>query len=277
MRSTIQLFGLTPNQLVAEADFRATRDEQGAWSGSQSFFCRQGDFSEIEPRIKAGNAYSLNTMLKPFWVFLLVKSYESQDEPGGITRVNVQYTGVLPESTSSFDSGVTTYQLSGAIAEKDIINHPKVQKLDDITAITALFTGKGVIKKYASGAGAGDLQVVNASDTEDEIGKIYSMTWYEKIFVKGERTYLAPTLEWTKSGTIKGRLSKQQSKVEKLGYIDTPDGRPVTPAGRNWLLVGVDEGRTIGATEDSASSYSYRWMLSDPGKEWDADIYTPDE
>ena len=273
--SISSLYGFAPNELKPGPDFRCEVQPTGLYTGSMSFTCRKFDYSSgpIQAKIKRGKTLtSLYTELGPEWDFLLVQSAEHEHQPGGITKVFVNFEG-YPDGEFTWETdpdGEGSYSLNAALTEGDMILHPKVQACDYIIGLSALFYGTGFVK--TCGTLGTSIEVVDANDNIIEtINDEESLKWYRIIFTEGNRTYQVPTAEWTQTKTNRGGLTS--GDLSGHGFIDTPAGNPPDFTGRNWLYTGVTETRTRGGG-DSTVTWSKTWQASPPGEEWDTDIYT---
>lgn len=272
--SRSDLYGFAPYELRPGPDFRCSVDATGKYTGSMSFSCRKFDYSStvIQAKIRRGAALtSIYTQLGSEWSFLFLESAEHEHQPGGITKIFVNFEGYpngnLTWEIDSHREG--SYSINAAMTERDIILHPTVQALPSLKELSALFYGTGFVKDW----GSLDSSIVVLDSNDNEIGTITdadSLEWYGIIFTEGNRTYQVPTAEWTQTKTNRGGLTSED--FDKHGYISTPEGPCPTLPDRNWLYTGVTEMRTRGGSE-SAVSWSKTWQASPPGQQFNEKIY----
>ena len=268
--SQSKLFGL--NKLIPGPDFRLSIDSEGVATASQTY--RTGrDYAETVMRTvmrKGNTADAINPELGTAFDFLVADTIERTDAPGGIVEFAVTYVGQSWWATFDGDRE-STFSLNAAMTEVSIIQHPAVQALhwEHIKALRLVVDGVGRVIDGAESA-----RVIEISLSERNLASIEGpepMKWWDRIYRKGLRTYLAPSLEWTWSTSNRGGITS--AMLSKLGFIDdSPRGNPPTPTGRNWLMTGATESKTR-AGEDSTSSFSITWTLSEPGRMWDPDLY----
>ena len=276
--SQSNLYGLAPYELRPGPDFQCSVDSTGKYTGSMSFACRKFDYSStvIQSKIKRGKTVtSLYEDLGSEWNFLLVEAAKHEHQPGGITKVFIEFEG-YPNGQFIWETNSTSegsYSLNAALTERDIILHPKVQALPSLKELSALFYGTGFVKAW----GTLDSSIVVVDSNDNTIGTITdadSIEWYGIIFTKGNRSYQVPTAEWTQSKTNLGGLTA--GDLLNHGYIDTPSGNPPSFAGRNWLYTGVSEVRTRGGGQ-STVTWAKTWQASPPGQMYNEKIYTKSE
>lgn len=268
--SQSKLFGL--NKLIPGPDFRMAIDSQGVATASQTY--RTGrEYAETVMRtvmLKGNTANAINPSLGTAFDFLIADTIERTDGPGGIVEFAVTYVGQSWWATFDGDRE-STFSLNATTTEVSIIRHPAVQKLhyEHIKALQLAIDGVGKVKDGTTSASIKESSVMER--TLASIEGEEPMKWWDRIYRRGLRTYLAPALEWTWHTSNRGGISN--SMLEKLGYIDdSPRGNPPTPGTRNWLMTGATESKTR-AGENSTSSFSITWTLSEPGRMWDPDIY----
>jgi hypothetical protein len=258
--SKATIYGFAPNSWVPGPDFRVMRDERGLTTGSQTFYCRKGDFagSVMQTAFAKGNPIAtIYPSVDPLYRFLEIDTAEESNQPGGISHIAVAFVGF--RETNAELSREITYTRTSGMEKRPMIEHPDFSKEVESGAerdvIVLAYEGKAFKASYTSGGA--DIEVVDSLDKI--VGRIYSTEgkkWWRTIIDNGKREYEAVTSEWTKSGTNAGGL--RNSDLKNLGKLDRrPPGEPATPEDHTWRLIGATESRSTG----SASSYSLTWQL----------------
>lgn len=277
--SESHLYGFAPNELKPGPDFSAGVDITGKWTGSQTFTCRKFDFgnASIQSKIKVGtSATTVYPELPSEWEFLYISSWRHEHQPGGITKVFVEYGGSSENSPDPRDpeEKEESYSMSGSLTELDILGHPKFANISgtERDAMVALIKGTGridysmtprtVIDNYTT-------EIIGRIGLTDKGEKLYDL-----YFNQGKTTYLASQIEWTVQKTNEAGISDEN--LQKLGYIDTPEGNPPTFPDRNWLFSSASQNRT-NANPKTTKTWAKTYTLSPPGENWDPDLYTPPE
>jgi len=276
--SQANVFGIAINQLIPGPDFAAGPSGDGKYTGSQTFTCRKFDFSTIAIQsklVRGTPAPTIYPSLGAEWNFLYIASARHEHQPGGITKIFVEYEGASSESPEiQEDDRSLSYSLAGSLTEKSLLSNPawiNALSSGEMEAIAALVNGTG---RQSSWASSTSIPVVDNFSGEI-IGTITStdgLELYNKVIIKGETTYLAPAVEWTETKTNLGLIS--QEDVDSLGYIATPPGSPPTfDDGRNWLFSGISQERTF-TKADEVKTWSKTYTLSPPGEPWNVKTYT---
>jgi hypothetical protein len=83
----------------------------------------------------------------------------------------------------------------------------------------------------------------------------------------GVRAYLNASAVWRETVVRKSRPTIDE--LQNIGKIDSPNGSPATPSGRNWLYGSI-------SFEQKAKTYTIRreWLLSGPDG-WNDVLYAP--
>lgn len=277
MSSITNIYGIQPYTWIPGPDFKAGFDDKGKWSGTQTFTCRKFDFDStpIQTAFQKGQSVTvLYPNLSAKWNFLTVDSVSHEHEPGGLTKILVNYTGYSPDWEFDKNNESGTYAYNATLSEAPIMTHPeyvaKVSEVDKFL-ISGCLSGKyerddkiSTINtyyiKYLLGTEVGT--IINAD----------SIKWF-KIIVRDKReTWETSQVEWTHGATDQGGV--EQIYLDYLGWIDpNPDGDPPVIAGRNWKLSSISDSQTKQGTE-TTSEYTITWTMSPPGQEWDATLYT---
>ena len=277
MSSITNIYGIQPYTWIPGPDFKAGFDDKGKWSGTQTFTCRKFDFDStpIQTAFQKGQSVTvLYPNLSAKWNFLTVDSVSHEHEPGGLTKILVNYTGYSAdwEFDKNDDSG--TYAYNATLSEAPIMTHPeyvaKVSEVDKFL-ISGCLSGKYERDDKISTVNTYYIKKLLGT----EVGTIInadSIKWF-KIIVRDKReTWETSQVEWTHSATDQGGVD--QIYLDYLGWIDpNPDGDPPVIAGRNWKLSSISDSQTKQGTE-TTSEYSITWTMSPPGQEWDATLYT---
>lgn len=272
------LYGFAPNELKPGPDFTAGVDASGKWTGSQTFTCRKFDFgnSSIQAKIQVGtSATTVYPELPVEWEFLYISSWRHEHQPGGITKVFVEYTGSSEDSPDPRDpeEKEESYSLAGSLTELDMVGHPYFADMsgNEKEPIIALIKGTGR-RDYASETNI----IVTDNYTGEQIGFAISsakgLKLYDLIFNQGKTTYPASQIEWTVQKSNKAGISDEN--LQLLGYIADPEGNPPEFTDRNWMFTAATQNRT-NANPKTTKTWSKTYTLSPPGEEWDPDLFTP--
>lgn len=231
------------------------KSEDGVYTGRLTFTCQK--FKLFLPANQAllekGTPITDLYPEASDYSFLTVKDWDAQDEPGGITEVTVNFTGIdfIGNSDDSFDDNKNvSYTRTDSYKEEPIWSHPKlIQELQgsQIESLKLCVEGKarleGGLFLYWSNDGFAGSYSESMAD------------WYELIVQQGKVTYHQPVSEWTKSSTGKGTLP--DSICDKIGKKDDPDGDPAPPKDQVWILSGATENIPVVGT--GVNSYTLTW------------------
>lgn len=275
--SQANVFGILPGQLIPGPDFEAGPDGSGKYTGSQTFTCRKFDFSTvaIQSKIARGTPAPIPYPgLGAEWNFLYVATARHEHQPGGITKIFVQYEGAATSGPEiQEDDRSIAYSLSGTLTERPLLSHPKWAtdlSSGELPALSALVNGTGRRSSWTSST---SIPVIDNYSGEP-IGTITSaagLELYDRLIVKNDTTYLVPSAEWTETKTNLGLIS--QEDVNGLGFVAVPPGSPPTfDDNRNWLFSGLSQEQTF-TKEEEVKTWSKTYSLSPPGGPW-PDIYT---
>jgi hypothetical protein len=216
-------------------------DREGKWTASQVFLCHRNSITKLMPR--PGTPH-------PEIPFIAVDNVTAQVSEGDIAQITCNYAGT--DNTAN-DATKTSYSIGMSLSEEPLLSHKKFKDLDDEEkdALQAIISGKD---KDTTGA-----------LYKDKVTSAVGKKALEKI-QRGQTSYYSPKLTWRQS--IVRKSSAASSDVNKVGQIDSPDGRqPNLGDGRNWLLNSVTQ-----TQEGSSYRIEREWISSDAGG-WDADIY----
>ena len=277
MSSITNIYGIQPYTWIPGPDFKAGFDDKGKWSGTQTFTCRKFDFDStpIQTAFQKGQSVTvLYPNLSAKWNFLTVDSVSHEHEPGGLTKILVNYTGYSAdwEFDKNEDSG--TYAYNATLAEAPIMTHPDFIKNvsdEDKFLISGCLTGRYERNDEISTFSTYYIRYI-LGNLVGTINGVAGCKWFDIIVRDKVETWQTSQVEWTHSATDQGGVD--QIYLDYLGWIDpNPDGDPPVIAGRNWRLTGITDSQTKQGAE-TTSEYAITWTMSPPGQEWDATLYT---
>lgn len=258
--------GLTTSSLVPGPNFVFARDAEGKMTGTREFSTVKGSSSSFLIT-KGMPITSLCNDIPPELSFLLVDSFESRDNPGGITVVSVNFKGAPEEEEFGFDREVT-YSLRGVTQLKPIWQHPKfIAAFEDEQLMKLALVKICLAEAYAEGATLSSANWrVYQIPTDEEIftawvGNEDRDPWWQSIVIDGDREYEAPSYEWTRATTNAGGLSAVD--LAPLGKSDDPPGNPPEPSGITgwWRLTDLSDERTEG---QSSNTLTWRFVEGEP-------------
>jgi len=277
MSSQVTVYGIPAYGWIPGPDFRGGFDSQGMWTGSQTFYVRKFDFESepIRTAFRKGTpAPTLYPNLSTTWSFLLVDDVTHEDKPLGITEIHVNYKGFSTEWDYDGDGDDSaTYAMNGTTVDRPIIEHPGFLALEANSRglIVDAYHSRAK-RKEGEAKGSSSVTVHSIFDRHVEnITTEAEVTWWNWIIDDGNRTWEAPSIEWTKSATNQGGVTSAQ--IGKLGWIDTPLGSPPVIAPRNWRMTSISDSQTKAGTQ-TTNDYSITWSMSPPGAAWNAFLYT---
>ena len=277
MSSITNIYGIQPYTWIPGPDFKAGFDDKGKWSGTQTFTCRKFDFDStpIQTAFQKGQSVTvLYPNLSAKWNFLTVDSVSHEHEPGGLTKILVNYTGYSAdwEFDKNEDSG--TYAYNATLAEAPIMTHPDFIKNvsdEDKFLISGCLTGRYERNDEISTFSTYYIRYI-LGNLVGTINGVAGCKWFDIIVRDKVETWQTSQVEWTHSATDQGGVD--QIYLDYLGWIDpNPDGDPPVIAGRNWKLSSISDSQTKQGAE-TTSEYAITWTMSPPGQEWDATLYT---
>jgi hypothetical protein len=258
-----KLFNITANTLRPGPTLTIVRQPDGRTTAIQDFTCRKFDIGKPILRgllVKGRALTDLYPEAGPEFSYLKLDDWTSRDEPGGITTVTANFSGVDQTSGDSSNESAITYTRNNALRDDSIFNK---QGFIDLTsdvqdAIKAASDGLAYLDGSEIKRNLNDAVIASISDPDSE-------KWYDIIVRKGNTTYLVPTSEWTKTATNRGKLSA--AIFANFGKIVKPPGAPSAPPDHTWLFTGATE--SIQVLGDGANSYSLTYT-SGP---WSTDLY----
>ena len=254
--------GLTTSSLIPGPNFVFARDAEGKMTGTREFSTVKGSSSSFLIA-KGVPITSLCNDIPPELSFLLVDSFESRDNPGGITVVTVNFKGAPEEEEFGFDRE-TTYAIRGTTFRRPIQEHPTfiadMEGENDLIkeGFVAILTGEA----FAKLGPASSRQIVRITPNVPIIGtgawidNANPNAWWDIIAVKGLRDYDAASLEWTRSTANAAGLT--DADIAQLAKSDNPPGNPPTPNEPGWWqMVDLSDERSEG---QSSNSITWRFV-----------------
>jgi hypothetical protein len=274
-----KLYGHAPNKLVPQDDFHAYQNENGGWECTQSFNIRKGDISNQS----VYSIFVVGTRLSEydpncdeiFTGMRLSKMTGIHNVPGGWQKITLKFVGFTTTGGGDFDSEPTTvaqatFSKRGTLVDAPLDEHPKWKTLEDSEkwalglfmkgdmAANSAMTAVGTYEEY-------DYRRTFATAIDNDSSPItFSVAAQEfiKRIAQGKMTYKMATYEYHHRWQSNKGVTAAQ--MNKLGKIATPTGSPPTPgAGRDWLLVGVDEEQN--GSGDFLYDNVLSYLLSDEG------------
>lgn len=264
-------YGISAGGWTPQPDFTASRSAEGQWTASQTYVMPLGTWeaSAADSFTRGTPIPSVFTEIQAKWAFLQIESVEVSRKPGSLVEVRVSFTG-FDEAEYPEGDEEETYILAGTRVERSILTHPLyIKEVVEYDSGTARFFSQA----YDFGSWAedtrhsveGELLIYHVPSDGAEFppnlltDRIF-LKWWDFIFTKGNRTYMAPTLQWTLETANVGGLEAED--VAKLGLVDDPPGNPPQPFNGDfeWIKVSLDDVRARGS-----SSNSQTWELSPPG------------
>jgi hypothetical protein len=260
-----KIHGLQVGQLAPGPDLFLSRDAEGLSTARRTFSCLKNSLSNPFIQSKLAKGTPITTLcsdLPAAFADLQVDSFESQDNPGGITTVAVTFTGYTAEGEYSYDREIT-YSLRGVVYRRSITEHPKF--ISDMEAANAVvresFVALLLKEAYATGTSAANYRVIRNSNDEEIVGvggwidNATNAAWWDIIVTKGLREYDAASYEWTRATANAGGLTN--TEIADLGKQDDPPGSPPEPTEEGWWqLVDLSDERS-----SNASSNTLTWRF----------------
>lgn len=270
-----QIRGLTSLSLVPGPSLVLSRDAEGKTTVTRDFSALQGALTQPSIQSKVAKGTAITTLCSDIpsdFQHLVVDSFESRDNPGGITTISITFTGYSETGEFGFDREIT-YSARGVISKRPIHLHPKfISDLESQPTVREGLAGVVLATHFAFGDTPSLYEIRNVANQRAliESGSFPVSTeteaWWDLIVKEGWREYDAPSIEWTKSGTNAGGLSN--ADIAKLGKKDSPPGSPPEPSGVTgwWQMADLSDDRS-----SNQSSYSMTWRFVEG--EVDARIY----
>ena len=263
-----RITGLTAFSLVPGPDLYLSRDAEGKTTATRSFTCLKSAVQTafIQSKIKKGIAITaICSDIPPEFSTLEVDSSASRDAPGGMTTIDIEFTGYVDEGEFSFDREIN-YSLRGTTFRRPIIEHPTFIKDMEATdesirrGLVAILTGDAYAPVTATSTA--NYSILRISPIEEIIGtggwisNADNDAWWDIIVKKGLKDYDAASLEWTRSTANLAGLS--DADIAQLAKSDNPPGDPPEPNEPGWWqMMDMSDERT-----SNASSNSITWRFN---------------
>jgi hypothetical protein len=261
---------------ISSPNLTVNFDGQGGVTASQSYVVKTEDW-QVPTR---GQPIGSVVDGAPSEIsFLVVESVTTKALEGGLTEVNVNFSG-SSSSSYTFDGigdNPPIYRLDCRLTERNICEHPKFKELteDEQAALKYLYEGAcrpkidytmvGTIEFDEDLGWSSFIPLVN--NNNETITLSAPAIKFCKLIHQGTRTYLFPAITWTE--VVSGNRPLQTSQLNDIGKIDSPRGSPPSPgSGRNWLLTGANQEQR----GDKLFQTTLEWTLSDE-EGWDTDLY----
>jgi len=274
-----KIYGLTANQIIPQSDFSASQNENRGWSATQTFRMKKGNVDNVSVSVKFVIGTPLLTLdpnADVFFHYLLLSRITAVNTvEGGYTDITAEFVG-FGGATSATDPSVTpnpTYSKRGTLRSAPLSEHPKWKALSDIQKTVLGYLLDGLYRYDISTSEVKIIQddgslLADATLTGYITGDAAS---FAARIAQGDTTYEFGTYDYTHRWEDNEGISA--AKMNELGKIvANPSGSPPKPgAGRNWLLVGVNE-EQYGSGEFRFTN-ELQYLLSDEGG-WDSFLYT---
>jgi hypothetical protein len=248
------IFGIKPNGIIPQPDFKSSKSANGGWTASQSYMTKRGALDN--PAIRAlfpsgARATELDPNLETFFSFLrLVEVSDISNLPGGFVSITASFAGMQPSSVGGEGSVnasgevAPTYSLRGVARTKSFNEHWKWKELSEEEQIAL---GKLLTGEWKWGPDPDDLPGGNYTYFDDPrlpvepdpITSENALKFASRI-AKGITSYEGSSFEWSKQW--QSTVGIQAAQLNKLGKIATPPGSPPDASGgRNWMLTSADQ------------------------------------
>jgi hypothetical protein len=281
-KSSATIAGLPLRTIEWNSDFKANKDQNNKWSGSESFTVNAEDVTPFIPNIGAPSQH-------PGFTFMTINSVDVNNNEGNTYVVTCNYGGITPSddlnqnpdntdttttstsSVSSTSNSETQYTfgetrasrgLGVSVSNQPIQTHKKFKYISDADMLIIQEIKAGTYKKVKSPANT----YIDDSD-KTKVGTPYTFTDAAAIKLisynaKGVTTYLVPNQIASRTYT-----SASLPNVGKVGYMDSPNGIGGGSA-NDWIFSGVN------ATKNgSVYEITEEWMKSGPSG-WDPYLYS---
>jgi hypothetical protein len=288
---------LEPNQIIPQADFSASEEENGKWKGSQSFWVKKGNFNDLSTRLyfRRGRAPStLDPNNDGYFDFLKVATTAVDTETGGYTVVRVEYQGYVPPigSPPYGEKPYMTTSYRGTLKTVPITEHSKF--VDHCTPeekymlgllISGDFTlerfgltiGRWVEREDLSDIETGEPLIEFTTLTSSESESVsYSFQSNEsqelaRLISKGVVDFEIGTYEYVVRWSATEPITSED--ISQLGLIVEPIGSPIKPTGgqRNWKLTTINQEQD--GTENPTYTMELVYLLSDKNG-WNTTLYS---
>jgi len=268
------IFGIKPNSVIPQPDFRASKSANGGWTGSQSYQTKRGalDNTAIRDLFPSGvRATELDPNLEQFFKFLRLVNVENiSNLPGGFVSITVNFAGMQGSESGTVNPNgdiAPTYSLRGTARTAPLNYHPKWKALDEKerTALGKLLSGEWAWGKHPDLPGSAKRTYIPGEKakavTPDPITSENGIKFAQRIS-EGITSYEGSGFEYSKQWQSNKGISSSQ--LNKMGKIANPPGNPPEPSGsRNWMLVSADQVQN--GDGDYLFSNQVNFLLSEDG------------
>lgn len=260
-----RIHGFTSTTLAPGPDLFLSRDPDGKTTAQREFTCLKTALSSpfIQSRLAKGiKITTLCSDIPVSFQHLEIDSHSSRDEPGGFTRVTINFTGYTEEGEFGLDREVN-YSIRGTTFRRPIQEHPTfiADMEEQDNSIRAGLVGILTGEAYPVLGAVGSRKIVRITPNENIVGSggwvsnEANDAWWDIIAVKGLRDYDAASLEWTRSTANAAGLTDED--IAQLAKSDDPPGDPPTPEEPGWWqMVDLSDERS-----SNASSNSITWRF----------------
>jgi hypothetical protein len=270
---------LQSNQLIPGPDFRVSRGDDGGYTGSMSFSCRYQDWKSGLVSIFRANTpiTDLYAELDPYWSFLILTDVEVEEQPGGITRIVVQFGGSTQSGSDDSASGGSsgTFQISSVQIEQPIYKNKNFRNgVTFAPPYRYLVDEIGKIREWGRAIEGQDpdiREIISVDGQQTSLGYVDTQEEaYSLVVEKGIKTASVSTFEISYSETNRGGIPATDYK--KLGFFDDENVADVMPeqlatrlGSERWLLTTIVESRTTmyGNNDDNSVTWTKTWRKPD--------------
>lgn len=274
------IFGVKPNSIIPQPDFKASKSANGGWTASQSYMAKRGamDNTAIRSLFPSGQlATILDPNLESFFSFLkLVEVSDISNLPGGYVSITISFAGMQPSAggggggENANGEVSPTFSLRGVARTKSLNEHWKWKALEEEEQIAL---GKLLSGEYAWGpdpfseTGGNATYIpgdpINILPTDPIISE--NAIQFASRIAKGITSYEGSSFEWSKQW--QSTVGIQPAQLNKLGMIANPPGTPPDASGgRTWMLTSADQAQA--GDGDYLFTNQLNFTLSEQGG-WD--------
>lgn len=259
-----KIFNLTITSApIPGPNFFYSRDTEGKMTGRHTFTAVKGSMQmpSNQSRFAKGTPVTtLDTSIISTMAFMTLDDWEADTVAGGFEEITANFSGYSESGDFEFDREVS-YSSNNSLVERSILENPnylrEVISTETRDCFARVYNGHGTATPSFSDGDVSNVffydilgnQLLAITDED-------SLKWYRLIFIEDNRTFMAPTYEWTRSAVNEGGLSN--ADLAKLGKIDSdPPGGPPEPPDDGedytWVKTGANEvrGENTANTEET--------------------------
>jgi hypothetical protein len=279
--------------MILQPGYSVTRNEEGGFSGSATYYVISGLAKDIINILPPGRLITSfdSGQIGIDYPFLAVSSVSIEFEEAGVTAIRVTYSGGAGEQydeedltgsgaggggggappESSPEIPVPVYRIEARIVEVPFSDHPKFRALSDVdkAVLGKLIIGDFEIDPLGDKVGYYD-QVSDAWRYFKSGGSIYTLTGnalrFAELITQGQTSYRGASISYIE--TTQGASPMTAAQLAKLGKISNPRGNPPNVGNRDWMLVSASQ-------EQRGTLYqtSIEWELSPNDDGFDQFLY----